>query len=88
MDAIKAAGANLGMRIAYLANLLGPGHVVVGGGIEETGDLFFNPLKATTGRFLSKRISDKVKITPAILGKDTCVKGAAFLAVREALMEA
>jgi len=88
MDIINAAGANLGMRIAYLVNLLGPGHVVVGGGVEEAGGLFFNALKATTDKFLSKRVSDKVKIMPAVLGKDTCVKGAAFLAVREALMEA
>lgn len=87
-DLIRAAGMNLGVRIAYLINIFEPESVIVGGGIEEAGGLFFDPLKKSIDKFVSREMKDKVKLYPACAGKDACVKGAAFLAIREALIEA
>lgn len=87
-DLIRAAGMNLGVRIAYLINLFEPESVIIGGGIEEAGGLFFGPLKKSIDKFVSREMKDRVKLYPACAGKDACVKGAAFLAIREALIEA
>ncbi|MCQ9206837.1 MAG: ROK family protein [Omnitrophica bacterium] len=88
MDLVKTVGMNLGVRVAYLINLFVPEAVVVGGGIEEAGGLFFDSLNASVDKFISREIKDKVKLAPAVSGKDVCVKGAAALAIREALIEA
>ena len=87
-DLLKTTGVNLGVRIAYLVNMFEPDSVIIGGGIEEAGELFFNSVKKSVDRFIAQRVKDRVKLTMALSGKDACVKGAAFLAVREALIEA
>ena len=87
-DLIKTVGMNLGVRVAYLINLFTPEAVVIGGGIEEAGGLFFDSLNASIDKFIFHGIKDKVKLAPAVSGKDACVKGAAALAIREALIEA
>ena len=76
------------MRIAYLVNLFCPGHVIIGGGIEEAGSLFMDEVKKSADRFISRRLSDRIKIIKAVAGRDASVKGAAFLAAREAILEA
>jgi predicted NBD/HSP70 family sugar kinase len=88
VDLVKMAGMNLGVRIAYLVNLFEPEIVIVGGGIEEAGHFFMDPLKTSVNRFILQRMLNKVKISPAILGRDACVRGAACLAVREVFLEA
>jgi predicted NBD/HSP70 family sugar kinase len=87
-DLVRTTGINLGVRIAYLINLLEPESVIVGGGIEEAGDVFLNALKQSVERFITQRLKDKVTVSAAVSGRDACVKGAAFLALREALIEA
>ena len=88
MDLIKTTGMNLGVRVAYLINLFEPEAVVVGGGIEEAEGLFLDPLAASVDKFIFCEMKDRVKLATAISGKDACVKGAAALAIREALIEA
>ncbi|MBL7157500.1 MAG: ROK family protein [Candidatus Omnitrophica bacterium] len=86
-DVIKMAGTNLGVRAAYLINSFKPEAVIIGGGVEQSGDIFLKALKASVSRFILHDISDKVRLAPAVLGKDACSKGAAFLAIREAFIE-
>jgi len=88
IDLIRTTGINLGVRIAYLINLFEPENVIVGGGVEEAGKLFLDALKASVERFIAQRLKDKVTLSAAVSGRDACVKGAAFLALREALIEA
>ena len=79
---------NLGVRIAYLVNQLGPQIVIVGGGIEKAENLFMAPLESSMRKFLLKEMADKIRFVPAVLGDDACVKGAASLALREIFIEA
>ena len=88
IDLLKVSGMNLGVRIAYLINLFEPKDVIIGGGIEKAGELFLGPLTSSINRFILQRILNKVKVTPAILGEAACVKGGAFLAIREVFIEA
>lgn len=87
-DLIKTAGVNLGVRVAYLANLFEPDSVIIGGGACEAGGLFLDSLKLSVDRFAMQRIKNKMRLAPAVSGRDACVKGACFLAIREALIEA
>jgi len=86
-DLIRTSGMNLGVRVAYLINSFEPETVIIGGGIEEAGDLFMKPFTSSIKRFIRQKISDRVKVVPAVLGREACVKGSAFLAIREAFIE-
>ncbi|NQU95647.1 MAG: ROK family protein [Candidatus Omnitrophica bacterium] len=86
-DIIKMAGTNLGVRTAYLINSFKPEAVIIGGGVEQSGDIFLKALKTSVNRFILHDVSDKVRLASAVLGKDACSKGAAFLAIREAFIE-
>ena len=88
IDLLRVSGMNLGVRIAYLINSFEPKDVIIGGGIEKAGELFLGPLTSSINRFILQRILNKVKVTPAILGEEACVKGGASLAIREVFIEA
>jgi len=88
IDLIKTSGMNLGVRIAYLINSLGPECVVIGGGIEKAGDIFLNPLALSIKKFVKSKISEKIKVIPAVLGEEAGAKGASSLALREVFIEA
>ena len=83
MGIIEVAALNLGLRVAYLVNLFNPEVVVVGGGIEEAGDLALNPIKTIIQKFSHKSATDILKIIPSSLGKDSVALGAASLMIRE-----
>jgi predicted NBD/HSP70 family sugar kinase len=88
MDLVRTTGVNLGVRVAYLMNLFEPESVIIGGGVEEAGSLFLDSLNLSVDKFVKQEIKDKVKLRPGVSGRDACAKGAAFLALREALIEA
>ncbi|MFH1594335.1 MAG: ROK family protein [Candidatus Omnitrophota bacterium] len=89
IDLLRTSGMSLGVRIAYLINLLSPEIAIIGGGIEEAQDIFLSPLIASAMRFVLQRLVDKITIEPAVLGKEkTCARGAAFLSIRETFIEA
>ena len=88
MELLENAGTDLGIRIAYMINLLNPAIVVVGGGMEKAGDLLLEPLKAAVKRFAFEEPASAVKIVPSLLGEDAIVLGAAALATREIFIKA
>ncbi|NCA93416.1 ROK family protein, partial [bacterium] len=45
IEIIENAGLNLGVRIAYLINLFNPEVVVIGGGIEQAGEILLRPVR-------------------------------------------
>jgi len=49
VSVIESAAKRLGIKIAYLVNLLNPQVVVIGGGLEEAGDKFLNKVNSTSG---------------------------------------
>jgi len=86
-DIVAQAGANLGVRVAYLVNIFNPDIVVIGGGVERAGDVFMDSIRETVKRFAFEEPASLVKIIPSILEDNAVVLGAAALAAREVFIE-
>jgi predicted NBD/HSP70 family sugar kinase len=82
LDLIRQAGRRLGIKIAFLVNLLNPEIVIIGGGIEEAGNVFFDVVKETVSRWSFEEMAESVKIIPSGLGENSVALGAASLIVR------
>ena len=88
LELLENAGKDLGVRIAYMIDLLNPSLVIIGGGMEAAGDLLFEPIKKTVKKFAFEEPASIVKIVPTFLGEDAIVLGAAALAAREIFIQA
>ena len=88
LELLENAGKDLGVRIAYMIDLLNPSMVIIGGGMEAAGDLLFQPVKDTVKKFAFEEPAGIVKIVPTFLGEDAIVMGAAALAAREVFIQA
>jgi glucokinase len=74
------AAAALGAGITNLVNLLNPAMVIIGGGVAETGDLIFGPVRRIVKQEAFERPAAAVQIVAAVLGGDAGVVGAAAVA--------
>ena len=83
IEIIESAGANLGIRIAYLVNLFNPEVVVIGGGIEQAGELLLGPVRKSVRSLAFEEPANTVKIVPSRLGDSAVALGAAALVLRE-----
>ncbi|MFH1867534.1 MAG: ROK family protein [Candidatus Omnitrophota bacterium] len=83
IEIIENAGVNLGVRIAYLINLFNPEVVVIGGGVEQAGELLLGPVKKTVRQLAFEEPANTVKIVPSRLGDSAVALGAAALVLRE-----
>ena len=79
LDLMRGAGQALGMGIASVANLLDLDRVVIGGGVAQSGDLLFNPLREELRRRATLAFSRDVEVRLAQLGQEAGVVGAAGL---------
>jgi glucokinase len=84
LDLMRSAGQALGMGIASVANLLDLDRVVIGGGVAQSGDLLFNPLKEELRRRATLAFSRDVEVRRAALGQEAGVIGAAALVFQSA----
>jgi glucokinase len=80
---ISAAGEVLGTVLGGLSNVLDPDVVVIGGGVANLGDMFFDPLESALRRHALVG-PDRVRIRRAALGDLAAVVGAASLALAPA----
>jgi len=80
---IEWAGVNLGTRISYLINLFNPEVVVIGGGVEKSGELILEPIRRTVKKFAFEEPANKVRIIPSTLGEDAVSLGASSLVLRD-----
>ncbi|MDD5422848.1 MAG: ROK family protein [Candidatus Omnitrophota bacterium] len=87
-EIIGNAGKNLGVRVAFMVNVLNPDIVIVGGGVEKAGDILMDPVKATMRKLAFEEPAGIVKVVPSLLGEDAVVLGAAALAAREIFIQA
>jgi glucokinase len=79
---LRQAGRNIGIGIANLMHLFNPQRFVLGGGVTQTGDLIFKPIRRTVRRWaMSPLYWEDTEIVPAELGDDVCLLGALVLAV-------
>ena len=82
-EVAQKAGERLGVRIAFLINLLNPGAVVIGGGVEAAGPALMESVKKMVRLCAFEEMANAVKIVPARLGEDCVALGAASLVIRD-----
>ncbi|MFC1808365.1 ROK family protein [Candidatus Omnitrophota bacterium] len=82
-EIVDNAGQNLGVRIAYLINLFNPEVVVIGGGIEQAGELLLGPVRKVVRQLAFEEPANTVKIVPSRLGDSAVALGSAALVLRE-----
>jgi glucokinase len=79
LEALRRAGAYIGIAIANLTIFLTPQRVVVGGGVAEAGDLLLDPIRQEVER-RTGRVAPlhAIEIVRATLGADAGAVGAAL----------
>ncbi|MFC1708599.1 ROK family protein [Candidatus Omnitrophota bacterium] len=83
LNIIKRAAKRLGMKAAFLVNLLNPQAVIIGGGLEEAGAPFIDEVRRTVSEWAFEEASSAVKVVSSRLGEDAVALGAANFIVRE-----
>jgi len=80
---LKEAGAYLGAKIAYLINLFNPEAVVIGRGIEEAGNIFFDALRESVHRWAFEESAKVARVIPTSLSGDSVAVGAGALVTQK-----
>lgn len=78
--AVRKAAFTLGVKISFLVNLLNPEVVIIGGGLEEAGDIFLNECLKAVNKFSFNEMAKKLLLVRSILGKEAVAIGAALTA--------
>ncbi|RJP27903.1 MAG: ROK family transcriptional regulator [Candidatus Omnitrophota bacterium] len=79
IDVLDKAAKRLGVKIAYLVNLLNPQIVVVGGGLEEAGERFLNRVSLTVKEWAFRESVEDLKIVYSQLRENAVALGSASL---------
>ncbi|MFA5349758.1 MAG: ROK family protein [Candidatus Omnitrophota bacterium] len=82
LGALESAARRLGVKIAYLVNLLNPQIVVIGGGLEEAGDEFLKKVSSTVKEWAFRESAESLKITYSQLRENAVALGAASLVMQ------
>ena len=82
-ELINKTGISLGVRLAYLINLLDPELVIIGGGMEKAGTFLLATIKETVRKWSFNHSLKKVKIVSARIGEEVVAVGAANLVLRQ-----
>lgn len=80
---LESAGNYLGTKIASLINLFNPEVVVIGRGIEKSGDIFFSAVRRAVRQWAYEESVKIVKIVPTSLGEDVVAVGAGALVIHD-----
>lgn len=86
MAAFERSGRAVGMAIAATAVMFDLDLAVVGGGVAQSGELLFAPIRAAVARHAKLTYVRDLRVVPAELGKDAGIVGAASLVARPASM--
>ncbi len=82
-EVIELAARRLGIKIAYLVNLLNPEVVVLGGGLEDAGEDFLNRVSSTVKEWAFRETTEDLKITYSQLRENAVALGAASLVMQK-----
>ena len=82
IELVKEAGEALGIRIAYLIQVLNPEVVVIGGGIERAGSVLLDAIKRVVREKTFEEIGHQVRIVPTQLGENAVALGAVSLVIQ------
>lgn len=79
--ALTRGGSYLGIAIANYLHIFNPSIVIIGGGVSQSGDHFFIPMRsAMSEHALSPKYLENLTLTTAALGDDVGLMGALALA--------
>jgi len=87
VEVVREAGKRLGVRVAYLVNVLNPEMVVIGGGIERAGMALIEEVKGAVSEWCFEEAANAVKVVPSRLSEDAVALGAASLIIRHVFSE-
>jgi N-acetylglucosamine repressor len=82
LSVLDSAAKRLGIKAAFLVNLLNPQVVVIGGGFEEAGDAFLNKITQTIRDWAFRESTEGLKITYSRLKENAVALGAASLVIQ------
>jgi predicted NBD/HSP70 family sugar kinase len=85
---IEDCGKNLGLKIAFLLNLLNPEIVVIGGGIEDCGAILLDAIKNSVKEWAVEEVAAQVKIIPSAFGENSVALGVVGIVAREVFAQA
>jgi N-acetylglucosamine repressor len=83
LGALERAAKRLGVKIAYLVNLLNPQVVVIGGGFEDAGEEFLNTVRSTVMDWAFRESTGNLKIAYSQLRENAVAMGAASLVLEK-----
>lgn len=86
-ELVEHAAMQLGIRIAYLVNLVNPDVVIIGGGIERVGSLLLEPVWRCVKKYAYEEPASLVDVLPAQLGENAAALGAACWIIREVFVQ-
>ncbi|MEI8350419.1 MAG: ROK family protein [Candidatus Omnitrophota bacterium] len=78
-EVLKEGAFSLGVKIAFLINLLNPELVIIGGGLENAGEFFLEECIGAVKTFSFSEIRKNCKIIFSALGKEATSLGAAHM---------
>ena len=79
--ALGRGGTYLGIAIADYLHVFNPSVVIIGGGVSQSGEAFFSPLRtAMSDHVLSRKYLENLTLTTSALGDDVGLMGALALA--------
>ena len=82
---IKAAGNAIGQMLATIINFFNPSHVLIGGGIAQTGPLLLASIRQSVYQRSLALSTRHLEIQYAPLGEEAGIYGAAVMAAHESL---
>ena len=82
LSVLERGAKRLGIKIAYLVNLLNPEVVVIGGGLEEAGTEFLNKVNLTVHDWAFREVTEDLKIVYSQLRENAVALGAASLVIQ------
>jgi len=82
-EVVHTAATNLGVGVTNLVHIFNPEIVILGGGVSQSGELLFEPVRQVVAERTMPDYS--VRIVPAALGDDCGLLGAAALVLGEYL---
>ncbi len=86
-EVLDSAAKRLGIKIAYLVNLLNPQLVIIGGGFEDSGEDFLNKVRSTVLNWAFRESTGNLKIIYSKLRENAVAIGAASLVLERAFAQ-
>lgn len=80
LAALNRAGTLIGIAIVNFLHIFNPSMIILGGGVSQSGDLLFNPIRSfLQTHVMTSKYLENLLIVPAVLGDESGLMGALAL---------